>query len=41
MAQSVRFVRVPQERVHEIPEREKVYMVDHLYIGESIFCIRL
>lgn len=33
--QTVKFVRVPRERVHEIPEREKVYMADCLYIGES------
>ena len=33
--QTVKFVKVPRERVHEIPEREKIYMADCLYIGES------
>ena len=33
--QTVKFVKVPRERIHEIPEREKVYMADCLYIGES------
>lgn len=32
---TVKFVKVPRERIHEIPEREKIYEVDHLYIGES------
>lgn len=35
MGHTVKFVRVPRERVYEIPEREKVYMADSLYIGES------
>lgn len=33
--QTVKFVKVPRERVHEISEREKIYEVDRLYIGES------
>lgn len=33
--QTVKFVKVPRERVCEIPEREKIYEADHLYIGES------
>lgn len=33
--QTVKFVKIPRERVHEIPEREKIYEVDSLYIGES------
>ena len=33
--QIVKFVKVPRERVCEIPEREKIYEADHLYIGES------
>lgn len=32
---TVKFVKVPRERVHEIPEREKIYEADRLYIGES------
>lgn len=32
---TVKFVKVPRERVHEISEREKIYEADHLYIGES------
>ena len=32
---TVKFVKVPRERVHEIPEREKIYEADSLYIGES------
>ena len=33
--QTVKFVKVPRERVCEIPEREKIYEADRLYIGES------
>ena len=33
--QIVKFVKVPRERVCEIPERENIYEVDYLYIGES------
>lgn len=33
--QTVKFVKIPRERVHEISEREKIYEVDSLYIGES------
>ena len=33
--QTVKFVKVPRERVHEISEREKIYEADSLYIGES------
>ena len=33
--QTVKFVKVPRERVHEISEREKIYEADRLYIGES------
>lgn len=32
---TVKFVKVPRERVHEISEREKIYEADRLYIGES------
>ena len=33
--QTVKFVKVPRERINEIPEREKIYEADRLYIGES------
>ena len=32
---TVKFVKVPRERVHEIPEKERIYEADRLYIGES------
>lgn len=33
--QAVKFVKIPRERICEIPEREKIYEIDRLYIGES------
>ena len=33
--QTVKFVKVPRERINEILEREKIYEADRLYIGES------
>ena len=32
---TVKFVKVPRERIYEIPEKERIYEADRLYIGES------